>query len=212
MYIRKYMGTKCWSLLAVGLLWGWSNVNLSARSPGGNSLQKMISKYTTFSDTTAKKIKSFFDYHEGIGNFSGSYLMYKNDSLIYGANGYAIYGNRDSIEPNNLFQLASVSKVFTAISVMTLHQDGYLNIEDSVHWYIPELNNKSLTIRQLLSHTSGLPDYFYVSYKGFELPEGQGHLKNEDVIEIINKQSRRKYTRQGYYHYSNTNTRVTILK
>jgi len=205
MYIRRYMGTKRLALLAVGLLWGWSNVNLSARSPGGNSLQKMISQYAAFSDTTAKKIRSFFDYHGRIGNFSGSYLMYKNDSLIYGANGYAIYGNRDSIEPNNLFQLASVSKVFTAISVMTLHQDGYLNIEDSVHWYIPELNNKSLTIRQLLSHTSGLPDYFYVSYKGFELPEGQGHLKNEDVIQIINKQSRRKYTRQGYYHYSNTN-------
>ena len=80
MYIRRYMGTKRWALLAVGLLWGWSNVNLSARSPGGNSLQKMISQYAAFSDTTAKKIRSFFDYHKRIGDFSGSYLMYKNDS------------------------------------------------------------------------------------------------------------------------------------
>ena len=86
--------------------------------------------------------------------------MFKNDSVVYGSKGWAIRSNRDSIEPSNLFQLASVSKVFTAISVMILHQDGYLNIDDSVHWYIPELNNNDLTIRELLSHTSGLARLF----------------------------------------------------
>jgi len=183
----------------------WGNLNLSAQQSLSRPDSRSVDSYHSFSDTTAEKIHKYFAYHHSVGDFNGSYLMFKNDSVIYGAKGYAIYSNRDTIEPSNLFQLASVSKVFTAISVMILHQDGYLNIDDSVHWYLPELNNTDLTIRELLSHTSGLPDYFYVGYKGYEIPDGRFHMKNEDVIDIINKQSRRKYTRKGYYHYSNTN-------
>ncbi len=162
-------------------------------------------QYFAFSDTTIRKIESFFDRHQKIGNFNGTYLMFKQDSLIYGSRGYAIYSNLDSVEPNDIFQLASVSKVFTGVAVMQLHQDGYLNIDDSVHWYLPELNVKSLTIRQLLSHTSGLPDYFYADYKGFSLAEGETHMKNEHIIEVINNQSSRKFGRQGFYDYCNTN-------
>lgn len=162
-------------------------------------------RYHKFSDSTALTIENFFDKHARIGDFNGAYLMFKNDSVIYGTRGYAIYSNKDSIEPDNLFQLASVSKVFTSIAIMILHQDAYLNIDDSVHWYIPELENTELTIRELLSHTSGLPDYFYVNFKGFSLPPERTHLANEDVVDIINRQSRKSYTKKGYYHYSNTN-------
>src|SRR5574343_913151 len=83
-------------------------------------------QYFAFSDTTIRKIESFFDRHQKIGNFNGTYLMFKQDSLIYGSRGYAIYSNLDSVEPNDIFQLASVSKVFTGVAVMQLHQDGYL--------------------------------------------------------------------------------------
>jgi CubicO group peptidase (beta-lactamase class C family) len=178
---------------------------LSAQTIAVPKPLKSLHQFHEFSDTTVQKIEGFFDRFAKIGNFNGAYLMFKNDSVIYGSRGYAIYSNKDSIEPENLFQLASVSKVFTALAVMILHQDAYLNIDDSVHWYLPELNNNELTIRELLSHTSGLPDYFYVDYKGFILPQGQGHLTNQDVVEIINRQSRKTYSKKGFYHYSNTN-------
>ena len=187
------------------MICAWGNLNLSAQQLATELEPNPLAGYHQFSDTTANKIHKYFDFHHRIGDFNGSYLMFKNDSVVFGSQGWSIYSNRDSVEPTNLFQLASVSKVFTAIAVMILHQDGYLNIDDSVHWYIPELNNTDLTIRELLSHTSGLPDYFYVGYKGYQIPEGRTHLKNEDVIDIINNQSRRKYTRKGFYHYSNTN-------
>lgn len=192
-----------WLSIVLASLWG--NLNLSAQQTYTEVPYSSVSQYKSFSDTTAQKIHKYFDYHHRIGDFNGSYLMFKNDSVIFGSRGYAIYSDRDSVEPENLFQLASVSKVFTAIAVMILHQDGYLHIDDSVHWYLPELQNTDLTVRELLSHTSGLPDYFYVDYKRFDLPSGQGHLRNEDVIEIINQQGKRGYTRKGYYHYSNTN-------
>jgi len=182
------------------------DLNLNARATGSESFSSLLENYNEFSDSTQLKLENFFDYHHKIvGDFNGSYLFYSNDSIHYGTRGYSIYSNRDSVEPSDLFQLASVSKVFTSMSVMMLHQDGYLNVNDSVHWYIPELNTRNLTIRHLLSHTSGLPDYFYVKYRGFEIPKGQKHLKNEDVIDIINRQPKRVYSRFGFYDYSNTN-------
>lgn len=183
----------------------WGNLNLSAQKMNASEVPHPISSFQSFSDTTARKINAFFDYHKRVGDFNGSFLMFSNDSVIYGGRGYAIYSNRDTVEPSKLFQLASVSKVFTAIAIMILHQDGYLNIDDSVHWYLPELNNTNFSIRELLSHTSGLPDYFYASYNGWKMPDNQAHMRNEDVIDIINNQSTRKYTRKGFYHYSNTN-------
>ncbi|MCL9980518.1 MAG: beta-lactamase family protein [Bacteroidia bacterium] len=194
-------------LLAIVLVFGLGReLNLKAQQNKGLTTEQIIqSRYHSFTDSTKRKIEAFFDYHQQIGNFNGTYLMFSNDSIIYGSRGYAIYSNLDSVEPGDLFQLASVSKIFTAMSVMMLHQDGYLNIDDSVHWYIPELENKGVTIRQLLSHTSGLPDYFYADYpKGF-FPEGQTHMTNEQVVEVINLQGKRKYTKQGFYHYCNTN-------
>ncbi len=183
----------------------WGNLNLFAQQTNEDTPVDPMRQYYQFSDTTANKIHKYFDYHYQIGDFNGTYLMFKNDSVVYGARGWAIYSDKDTLEASNLFQLASVSKVFTAIAVMILHQDGYLNIDDSVHWYLPELNNTDLTIRELLSHTSGLPDYFYVGYNAYTIPEERSHLHNVDVIDIINNQSRKKYTRKGYYHYSNTN-------
>ncbi len=158
-----------------------------------------------FSDTTQKKIANFFKYHAYVGDFNGTYLMFKRDSLIYGSHGYSIHSTKDSVLPGDIFQLASVSKIFTGMSVMMLHQDGVLNIDDSVHWYIPELIVKNLTIRQLLSHTSGLPDYFYLSYRDFVLDEGQTHLRNEQIVQLINQQGPRKFAWPGYYDYCNTN-------
>ena len=60
----------------------------------------------------------------------------------------------------SVFYMASVSKQFTALSILLLERDGKLNLEDRVRNYIPELPDYAagITIRQLLHHTSGLRD------------------------------------------------------
>jgi CubicO group peptidase (beta-lactamase class C family) len=61
-------------------------------------------------------------------------------------------------QPNTVFLLASITKPMTATAVMQLAERGELKLADPVRKYIPELQNSAITIRHLLTHTSGLPD------------------------------------------------------
>lgn len=163
-----------------------------------------LSRYTRFSDSTENKILDYFNRYYKSGVFNGTFLFFKNDSLIQGALGYASFEKPDTLIDDDLFQLASVSKTITGIAILLLHQDGLLHVDDSVHWYIPELSRTNLTIRQLLSHKSGLPDYFYFPSSYWPWPDK--HMKNSDVVNQLNQQSGRGFGRPGsYYDYCNTN-------
>jgi hypothetical protein len=80
------------ALLAVVLILGLGReLNLKAQQNKGLSTEQIIqSRYHPFSDSTRSKIENFFDFHQRIGNFNGTYLMFSNDSIIYGSRGYAI--------------------------------------------------------------------------------------------------------------------------
>lgn len=163
-----------------------------------------LSKYRRFSDTTEKKIHAYFKSKYKSGIFNGTYLLYSHDSLIQGALGYANFTRWDTLLNNDYFQLASVSKTITGTAILCLQQDGYLKVEDSVHWYIPNLERRNLTIQHLLTHTSGLPDYFYFSAAYW--PWSYKHMSNADVVEQVNKQPWGSFASPGMYHsYSNTN-------
>lgn len=92
--------------------------------------------------------------------FRGAYLVAQDGKVLAkGANGAA---DRDSGEGNTVetrFRLASLSKPLTAIAIMQLHDQGRLNIDDSVKTYLPDWGTDQLKIRHLLSHRSGLADY-----------------------------------------------------
>jgi CubicO group peptidase (beta-lactamase class C family) len=64
------------------------------------------------------------------------------------------------ISPDTVFHVASVSKQFTAMSIVLLEEDGKLSLEDDIHKYLAELRDYGyrLTIRNLLQHTSGIRD------------------------------------------------------
>lgn len=92
--------------------------------------------------------------------FNGSVLLAEGDSIIFDQHyGYANAESQDSLTQRSSYRLASVSKQFTATAILMLQQDGKLNVDDLVQKYLPELPYKDVTIRHLLTHTSGLPDY-----------------------------------------------------
>ena len=72
----------------------------------GSTERMLREKYLPFSDTTQTKINKFFDRFNRIGNFNGSFLMFKNDSIIFGSRGNSIRSTRDSVYPEDIFQLA----------------------------------------------------------------------------------------------------------
>ena len=68
---------------------------------------------------------------------------------------------RDTLVEQSKFQLASLSKTFTAIAVLKLHESGKLAFTDSIQRFFPDFPYHGITIRDLLSHRSGLPNYVY---------------------------------------------------
>ncbi len=88
----------------------------------------------------------------------------KDSSFIYTKGyGVATIGTKNTISENSIFHTASISKLFTGVAIMELVQDEKLNLDNKLVDLIPELpykdeRIKEITVKQLLNHTSGLPD------------------------------------------------------
>ena len=95
------------------------------------------------------------------GDFSGNVLIAKGNELVYAKS----FGTNANSEPNQFdqqFDLASMGKMFTAISILQLRDQGVLSLDDKAGTYL-SLKNKAVanvTIKQLLTHTSGMGDFF----------------------------------------------------
>lgn len=117
-----------------------------------------------------EQIDSLMNYASSKRGFNGNVLININGELEYKNKfGFASFRPKDSLEINTPFNLASVSKQFTAMAVMILAEEGKINYDDSVHTYLPEFTFKNITVRHLLNHTSGLPNYMY--YVEHHLPK-----------------------------------------
>lgn len=92
------------------------------------------------------------------------------------------------ITPASAFEAASISKQFTAMSIMLLAQRGRLSLEDQVRKYLPELpdHGTPLTIRHLLNHTSGLRDVFLLLE--LSAPQDDGGDRNDLLLELLARQ------------------------
>lgn len=135
-------------------------------------------------------------------NFSGVVLIAeKSKPVYYNAFGYREFENKIPLQTSDIFELASVSKQFTAMIIMMLKEKGKLNYDDSVSKYL-EIPYKGMTIRNLLTHTSGLPDYQDIMDKYWDKSKVAG---NPDCIEYLNKYAPPKHFEPSQkYEYSNT--------
>ena len=89
-------------------------------------------------------------------------LIYKNGEVIYRKGfGYANLELDVKMQPNHVFEIGSITKQFTAIAILMLEEQGKLNVEDEITRFIPDYptNGKTITIHQLLNHTSGIKSY-----------------------------------------------------
>lgn len=118
------------------------------------------------SNAIAQTIESRFDEYMNatvkLGRFNG-YVLIARDGKVVFSKGYGMANFEDDI-PNTAqtkFRLASVTKSFTALAVMKLREKGKLNLQDSICKYLSDCPDtwKPINVRQLLNHTSGIPDY-----------------------------------------------------
>ncbi len=114
-------------------------------------------------------LESYFDSLARYQDFNGAFLYKEADKIILEKGyGYANYSKESPFKVSTQMEIASVSKQFTSMAIMILREKGLVNIDDPVNLYLDKpLPYKTITVRQLLTHTSGLPkyeDYFYTQW------------------------------------------------
>ncbi|HMG66530.1 MAG TPA: serine hydrolase [Chitinophagaceae bacterium] len=150
-------------------------------------------------DTTENINKLMSSLYER-GQFNGSILVAVNEKIIY-TNGFgeSNFDTHAKFTPATLSCLASVSKQFTAMTITMLAEQNKIKYDDPVSKYIPELSKYTdgITIRHLLTHTSGIPD---VGDLGIDHPG----LTNDEVLKTLVKQNSLAFKPGAKYEYSNT--------
>ena len=136
--------------------------------------------------------------------FNGNLLVARKDEVIYqGSFGYT-FGSKQKelINSNTIFELASVSKQFTAYATLFAFKTARVDIDDDIRKFIPDFPYENISTRNLLNHTSGLPDYFSL------LDENWDKNKiacNKDVLDLIIKVNPKiHFLPNEKWEYSNT--------
>ena len=159
-------------------------------------------------DKRKGKIESFFQKKFKQRQFNGNILFAENDQIITNKSyGFANFQEKEKLTQNHSFQLASVSKPFTAIAILQLIENGILTLNDTVEKFLPNFPYKGITIHQLLSHRSGLSQYTHFCDSPDSIwPDKNKTINNNDVIEIISKiKPLKNYPPNRRYYYCNTN-------
>jgi CubicO group peptidase (beta-lactamase class C family) len=132
--------------------------------------------------------------------------VYQAGKIVY-EHGYGMANLNDDvpITPRTVFHVASMSKQFTAASIVLLAQQGKLSLDDDVHKYIPELPDfgQPITIRELVHHTSGLRDQWAL----LELAGWRYSLDlitDDDVMSVVTREKDLNFTPGDKYVYCNT--------
>lgn len=156
----------------------------------------------TKKDPLIASIDSIVEAAVDTARFNGNILLARNGKVVYQKSfGWANYYTKEALNDSSLFELASVSKQFTAMGIMILKERGQLSYDDDVRKYIPELPYKGMTIRHFLTHTSGIPDYMEIG-AGWD-PDRIAF--NDDIIAMLAKNKPAVLFKPGEkWEYSNT--------
>jgi CubicO group peptidase (beta-lactamase class C family) len=138
-----------------------------------------------------------------IPDYSGVILIAEKGKPIYHkAFGYRNYHTGEKQDTNSIFELASLSKQFTAMAMMLLKKQRKLDYDDSIAKFFPALPYQGITIRHLLNHTSGLPDYQAIMDRYWDKSKV---ASNSDNIEyLIKYRPAANFSPGEKFKYSNT--------
>jgi CubicO group peptidase (beta-lactamase class C family) len=109
-----------------------------------------------------------------------------------------------ALSPQSIFDIGSTSKQFTAMSVMLLARDGKLSLDDDIRKFIPELPNygRTITIRHILTHTSGIRDY--LTLWGLAGVDDADLTNDDDALALIARQRELNFAPGDAWLYSNS--------
>jgi CubicO group peptidase (beta-lactamase class C family) len=158
------------------------------------------------------KLNEFFEALAENQEFNGSVLVAERGRVIYEKSfGYADFPSKKFTTKNTLFPIASISKTITATAILQQVEKGKLRLDDAATKHLADFPYPQITIRHLLSHTSGLPPYnaFFDSVK---TANPNRIFTNADFIQGLNANKKPLLNQPGEnWNYDNTNYIVLAL-
>ena len=151
-----------------------------------------------------QKMDSVFKSMVKDKKFNGSILVAKEGKILYqNYSGYADFITKKRLTASSQYEIASVSKQFTAVSILMLYEQNKLKLTDTVQKFIPDFPYKGITVHQLLCHRSGLPDYFKFAEK-YHLNK-KVMMDNDSLLRMMKKYRPKILERPDKkFEYSNT--------
>jgi CubicO group peptidase (beta-lactamase class C family) len=157
-------------------------------------------------------LDSFFIEINNNGDINGSVLVAENGKIIYQKSfGYADIQNNIPNTPNTLFQIASVSKLFTAIAVLQLVEQKKLNLSDKFSKYFPDFPYAEVTIHQMLAMTSGVPEADPLLFPIWKQNRDTIFSKYDIIPAIKAGKVPQEFKEGEKYRYRNTNYSLLAL-
>ena len=150
-------------------------------------------------------------------NAPGAAVLVVHDGEPVFRRGYGVTDLRTErpIDAKTNFRLASFTKQFTAASIMLLVRDGKLHYDDHLTDIFPEFPayGKSITVRNLLNHTSGLPDYEELLMKQYPGTPGEKipQILDAGVLKLLVQQTSGKFAPGSKWQYSNSGYAVLAM-
>jgi CubicO group peptidase (beta-lactamase class C family) len=163
-----------------------------------------------------EQVDHIFEGLKSDGVPGGAVLVIKEGEVVF-ERGYGVADlhSRSKIDTRTNFRLASCTKQFTAMAVMLLVHDGKLHYEDRLTDIFPDFPEygKSISIRNLLNHTSGLLDYedLMAQPAPGTSPEDVPQIKDAGVLELLKQQKTTKFSPGTKWDYSNSGYAVLAM-
>lgn len=159
-----------------------------------------------------KSLDLFFEKNWPENSLNGGFLVAKNGQIIYEKyEGDSDFSTKEKIDQNTPIHIASVSKVLTATAVLRLIDTEKLTLEDKVNSILPSFPYDEITIKMLLNHRSGLPNYAYFADDIKIWPRSK-MLHNQDILDLLAKHKFGLYFKPDRkFGYCNTNYAILAL-
>ncbi|EAY30784.1 beta-lactamase [Microscilla marina ATCC 23134] len=157
-------------------------------------------------DNKIKAIDRWLAEQHKNGAFNGTVLIVqKGKTLLMKGYGYTDYHRNKKLTHQSSLRLASVSKQFTAAGIMRLHQKGLLEYDDPLSRYFKKFPYPKVTVRQLLTHTSGIPDVYMKLADEHNDMVGEV-LSIQEVVQLLTAfpNKNKAYKPNARFQYSNT--------
>jgi len=153
------------------------------------------------------RLNELFDKHLINRNFNGGILVAKGGNIVYEK--YVGFTDPKAkitpITDSSSFHLASTSKPFTGVSILRLVQQGKVHLNDDLTQYFPGFPYPGVTVKDLLSHRSGLPNYLYIMEDKEKWPAYKMVTNNDVLNFLIQYKPNLSYRTGSRFSYCNTN-------